>query len=70
MAKEKIEKEKPRGTGISKKGRRVLFIGILMYILAFVTLTMVNSDASNWAGVVSPVLFVSSFIVISLGIII
>jgi len=42
----------------------------VMYILAFVTLSMVNSDASNWAGVVSPILFVTSFIVISVGIII
>ena len=70
MEKEKEQKEKPKSTGISKRGKKVLLCGIVMYILAFVTLSMVNSDASNWAGVVSPILFVTSFIVISVGIII
>ncbi len=69
MDKEKKGKEKTPVQGISKRGRKILTFGIIGYVLAFIILAMVDSEATNWASVVSPVLFVSSFIVISLGII-
>ncbi len=69
MDKEKKVKQKVPVQGISRRGRKILTFGIIGYVLAFVILAMVDSEATNWASVVSPVLFVSSFIVISLGII-
>lgn len=69
MESENKKKEKMADQGISKRGRKILIYGITGYVLAFVILAMVDSGATNWASVVSPVLFVTSFIVISLGII-
>ena len=65
----KRDKKDIKAQGISKRGRKILTFGITGYVLAFVVLAMVDSGATNWASVVSPILFVSSFIVISLGII-
>ena len=69
MKKEEKQKERVPVQGISKKGRRIMLYGIVGYVLAFVILTRVDSEATNWASVISPVLFLASIIVISLGII-
>ena len=70
MAKDiKEKKENIKVQGVSKRGRKILLIGIVGYVLAFIILSMVDSEATNWASVVSPLLFVSSFITIALGII-
>jgi len=72
MKEDRKKAEKPAQKaedGISKRGKKILAFGIVEYVLAFVVLAMVNSEATNWASVLSPIMFVSSFIIISLGII-
>ena len=69
MKKTDKKNEKVPVQGISRKGRKILTFGIVGYVLAFIILSRVNAEATNWASVISPVLFVTSIIVISLGII-
>ena len=51
------------------KNKRVFMTGLIILIAGFLVLTKVNSDATNWAGVVSPVLIIAGYITIAIGII-
>ncbi len=53
----------------NKRGNIIVGIGILLLIAAFVILTLTDREGQNWASAVSPVLFVMSWILITVGLI-
>jgi hypothetical protein len=52
---------------IHKKSIKLLIIGISLVILGFIVLSMVNRMATNWAGYVSPLLLVTGWALIAIG---
>ncbi len=64
-------KEKPQQTiKKNKAGLYIIGISILILILGYYTLTKVNADASNWQGVVAPILIIGGYITIAIGILV
>jgi|GEM_PF-6225572 len=53
---------------ISKRGIRVILIGLGLVVLGYIILTQVNPDGSNWAGVLSPFLLLLGYATIGVGI--
>ena len=66
MNKRKREKESARKRGWTP-GKKAFAVGLGLMLGGYITLTMVDPRAENWAGAVSPLLFVASFITISFG---
>lgn len=54
----------------NKTGLYIIGIAILILIAGYYTLTKVNADASNWAGVVAPILIIGGYIAIAIGILV
>ena len=67
MKKTKVE-IKPRD-GISKRGKKVIGIGILLLILGFLVLTKTDPQGQNFASIISPFLIIGGYITIAIGII-
>ena len=55
-----------------KKKTGIYIIGIALAVLAlgYYVLSLVNADASNWAGAVSPILIIGGYITIAIGILV
>ena len=51
----------------SRLARKIVAAGLGLLVLGFIALSMVNRMATNWAGFLSPVLLVSGWIVIAVG---
>ncbi|OGS22076.1 MAG: hypothetical protein A2252_02650 [Elusimicrobia bacterium RIFOXYA2_FULL_39_19] len=56
-------------TGISGRGKKVIFSGILLLLLGFFVLSKTDSYGQNWAGVISPFMIIAAYIIIGIGII-
>jgi flagellar basal body-associated protein FliL len=56
----------------TKKKTGLYIIGIALALLAvgYYVLTLVNSDASNWAGTVSPILIIGGYVTVAIGILV
>ncbi|MCD6412998.1 MAG: hypothetical protein J7L54_02480 [Elusimicrobia bacterium] len=62
-------KGKPRqGKAASRKNGKIIVVGISLLVLSFFNLSMVNSDATNFAGRIASFLFVLSWVTIFYGI--
>ncbi|HDT14795.1 MAG TPA: hypothetical protein ENN55_01165 [Firmicutes bacterium] len=54
-----------------KKKRTGLYIigaAVVVLVVGYYILSLVNADASNWAGIVSPILIIGGYIAIAAGI--
>ena len=60
--KEKHKKKEPAPAPPVRRRRPFLFGGIGLLLLAFTVLTRTDSAGANWAGTLSPFLFVLSWI--------
>lgn len=72
MKKEKAHKIQPEATedpGISKRGWKIIGIGIGVLILGFFILSRTNPEGDNWASVLSPFLILGGYGVIAWGIV-
>jgi hypothetical protein len=68
MAKKKrIIKDKEIDNIINWKSLKLVGIGIALLILGFIVLSKVDRMASNWAGYISPLLLVSGWVLIAIG---
>jgi len=54
----------------NKKGLYIIGAAVAILIAGYFVLSKVNADASNWAGVVSPILIISGYIGIGAGILV
>lgn len=57
------------GAGISRRGKIVIACGIGLLVIGFFILTKTNPEGSNWASILSPLLIISGYITIAIGII-
>ncbi len=55
---------------ISKKGFKIIICSIFSLAIGFILLKFTNSEADNWASVMSPILIISSYIFIAIGILV
>jgi uncharacterized membrane protein len=60
--------EKPKRI-ISRRGWRVIFLGIALVIIGFVILSFASPDAQNWAGKLSPFVILGGYATIGVGIV-
>jgi len=60
--------EKPKRI-ISRRGWRVIFLGIVLVIVGFVILSFASPDAQNWAGKLSPFVILGGYATIGIGIV-
>lgn len=54
--------------GISKKGFKIIIFSIFSLAIGFLLLRFTNSEGDNWASIVSPIIIISSYIFIAIGI--
>lgn len=75
MSKKKLKvplKEKQKVSqdiGITKRGFKVIVVGILSLIFGFVLLSFSNSEGNNFASIISPFVIIFSYVLIGIGII-
>lgn len=76
MSKKKLKeplKNKPRDfqnqIGITKRGLKIIVVGIFSLIFGFILLGFSNSEGDNLASVVSPFIIIFSYVLIGIGII-
>ena len=65
----KEEKKEARVIGISKRGKKLIFIGIGVLIVGFLVLTRTDPAGQNWASHLSPFLIIGGYAIIGIGII-
>jgi len=53
-----------------KTGLYVIGVALVVLVLGYYVLSLVNPDASNWAGAVSPFLIIGGYVMIAVGILI
>jgi hypothetical protein len=53
---------------ISKRGRKVILLGLGMVVLGYIVLTQANPEGSNWAAVVAPFFLLLGYATIGIGI--
>jgi len=56
--------------GKRKTGLYIIGGAIAALILGYFVLTKVNADASNWAGVVAPIMIIGGYITVAVGILV
>lgn len=61
----KIKKEE----GITKRGWKTIFIGIIVLIFGFWILTFTDPAGQNWASKLSPFLIIGGYVIIGIGIV-
>ena len=61
------QKNKGQDKILKKTAIRLLIVGVSLVILGFIVLSMVNRMATNWAGYASPLLLVSGWVLIAIG---
>lgn len=54
--------------GISKRGWKIIISGIIGLVIGFILLTFTNPEGNNWASIVSPIVIISSYVIIAVGI--
>jgi len=69
VKKSKPQEKKPETKGISQRGKIVILCGISLLVIGFFIPTKTNPEGSNWASILSPILIISGYIVIAIGII-
>jgi hypothetical protein len=67
MKKTKVE-IKPE-EGISKRGKKVIGIGIFLLAIGFLVLTKTDPQGQNFASIISPFLIIGGYVTIAVGII-
>lgn len=55
--------------GISRRGKIIIFYGIGLLVIGFFILSKTNPQGDNWASILSPILLISGYLTIALGII-
>ncbi|HCJ66570.1 MAG TPA: hypothetical protein DHV62_04410 [Elusimicrobia bacterium] len=66
----KPEKKGEFPKGINQRGKIVIACGIGLLVIGFFVLTKTNPEGSNWASILSPILIISGYITIAIGIIV
>lgn len=54
---------------LSQRGKKFLGIGVALVILGFFVLRLTDPAGQNWASTLSPLLLVSGYVLIGLGIV-
>lgn len=65
-----VENKPTEHKGKKRTGLYIIGIAIAMLVLGYYVLTKVNSDASNWAGAVAPILIIGGYITVAIGILV
>lgn len=68
--KAKIQKAPEKISGISKRGWKVIFAGIITLILGYFILSKTDPAGQNWASNLSPFLILGGYVLIGVGIIV
>jgi len=64
-----MAENKPAETKAKKKtGLYIIGAALGVLALGYYVLTLVNPDASNWAGTVSPLLIIGGYVMVGAGI--
>ncbi|PKL91925.1 MAG: hypothetical protein CVV21_04020 [Candidatus Goldiibacteriota bacterium HGW-Goldbacteria-1] len=53
-----------------KTGLYVIGVALVVLVLGYYVLSLVNPDASNWAGAAAPFLIIGGYVAIAVGILI
>src|SRR5258708_39930341 len=61
---------KSAGPWVSKRGKKIIALGVGLVVLGFWILTYTDPAGQNWASTVSPALLVLGYAIIGLGIVI
>mgnify|MGYP001446342390 CR=1 FL=1 len=67
---ENQQQNSPAAAGKRKTGLYIIGGAIADLILGYFVLTKVNADASNWAGVVAPIMIIGGYITVAIGILV
>ncbi len=62
QAQSSMEDEKGSWTSIITFG-----VGFILLVIGYIILSFVNSQGDNWAGVVSPIMIIGSYIIIAIS---
>lgn len=54
----------------NRAGLYIIGVAIAILVMGYYVLTKVNPDASNWAGVVAPILIIGGYILVAVGILV
>jgi hypothetical protein len=65
---EKIQEKKVENK--NRAGLYIIGVAIAILVLGYYVLTKVNPDASNWAGVLAPILIIGGYILVAVGILV
>lgn len=64
----KIQEKKDENK--NRAGLYIIGVAIAILVMGYYVLTKVNPDASNWAGVVAPILIIGGYILVAVGILV
>lgn len=67
--KKQILKELPKPQGISKRGKKVMALGIFTVVIGFIVLSLADPAGANFAAHLSPFLLIAGYSAIGVGII-
>ena len=55
--------------GISKRGKKIIFAGIIILLIGYFILTKTDPQGQNWASNLSPFIILGGYIAVGVGII-
>lgn len=64
-----LQKNQTNFSGISKRGKLIIFLGIIVAISGYFVLSLTDPEGQNWASKLSPFLILGGYSFVGIGII-